>query len=392
MPASKSAQSGVFKFYEFFAGGGMARAGLGDQWQCLFANDFDPMKADTYRRNWGGDIVCRDIAEVETTDLPGQADLAWASFPCQDLSLAGDYRGLGKQDDLIFTRSGTFWPFWQLITKLKRRKPKTIVLENVYGAITSNRGRDFQALAGALAYEGYVFGALVIDAKHFVPQSRPRLFIFAVRHDLQIPPALIARKLSDKWHHPTLRAAVDGLPENVRNRWMWWKLPSPPKRTKTFAKIIEKTPTGVSWDSQFDTRRLLSMMTPLNLRKVKEVQATMKKAVGGVYKRTRTHDGKKAQRAEVRFDDISGCLRTPAGGSSRQHILVVHGNDVRSRLLSPREAASLMGLDKNYILPPRYNDAYHVAGDGVVVNVVRHLAKNLIEPVLKAQEMRMAAE
>jgi len=80
----------MFSFYEFFAGGGMARAGLGGNWQCLFANDFDPKKAASYAANWGADhLHVGDVAALTTDDLPGEADLAWASFPCQDLSLAG---------------------------------------------------------------------------------------------------------------------------------------------------------------------------------------------------------------------------------------------------------------------------------------------------------------
>lgn len=77
-------------FYEFFAGGGMARAGLGPHWTPLFANDIDPKKAESYRLNWGGkELVLEDVAKVEPEQLPGRADLAWAPFPCQDLSLAG---------------------------------------------------------------------------------------------------------------------------------------------------------------------------------------------------------------------------------------------------------------------------------------------------------------
>jgi DNA (cytosine-5)-methyltransferase 1 len=106
--------------------------------------------------------------------------------------------------------------------------------------------------------------------------------------------------------------------------------------------------------------------------------------VGGVYRRTRDEAGKKVQRAEVRFDDVAGCLRTPAGGSSRQVILVVEGYRVRSRLVSARETARLMGLGDNYVLPRRYNDAYHLTGDGVAVPVVRHLAKHIFEPLTAA--------
>lgn len=105
--------------------------------------------------------------------------------------------------------------------------------------------------------------------------------------------------------------------------------------------------------------------------------------IGGIYRRTRPDgSGGKVQRAEVRFDNISGCLRTPAGGSSRQTILVVEESRVRSRLLSPREAARLMGLPDDYILPRNYNEAYHLAGDGVAVPVVRFLAERILEPVL----------
>ena len=126
-----------FTFVEFFAGGGMARAGLGDGWHCLFANDFDAMKVSTYKANWGaGDIKLADVANLTLADLPGTvADLAWASFPCQDLSLAGGYRGLGREQDNAKTRSGTFWPFWKLVRSLIQagRAPRAIVLENVYG-------------------------------------------------------------------------------------------------------------------------------------------------------------------------------------------------------------------------------------------------------------------
>ena len=115
-------------FYEFFAGGGMARMGLGQGWQCLYANDVDEKKASSYALNWGdAELQVADVNTVTTNDLPGTADLAWASFPCQDLSLAGNYSGLKGE------RSGTFWPFWNLIIALdaEQRAPKAIVLARI---------------------------------------------------------------------------------------------------------------------------------------------------------------------------------------------------------------------------------------------------------------------
>jgi DNA (cytosine-5)-methyltransferase 1 len=120
---------------------------------------------------------------------------------------------------------------------------------------------------------------------------------------------------------------------------------------------------------------------------VADAIASGQKMVGTVYRRTRPDEnGIKRQRAEVRFDDVAGCLRTPAGGSSRQIILVVEGKTVRSRLLSPREAARLMGLGDDYVLPERYNRAYHVCGDGVCAPVVRHIAQHVLEPTLVDRE------
>lgn len=374
-------------FYEFFAGGGMARAGLGDGWDCLFANDFAPMKARVYRDNWGGggDLVVEDINKVAIGQLPGHADLVWASFPCQDLSLAGNYNGIGHWQDKEQTRSGTFWPFWRLMRGLMEdgRAPKLIVLENVYGILTSNGGKDFAAIGSAFSGAGYRFGAMVIDAAHFVPHSRPRVFIVGVRREIAIPDQLMSDEPVMPWHPDRILQAYEGLTKEAKKGWIWWDLPMPSSRRQNFVDLIENNPTSVKWDTKAQTQKLLDMMSEINKTKLREAKKCGKLMVGGVYKRTRLDaHGNKVQRAEVRFDDIAGCLRTPAGGSSRQHILVVKGDSVRSRLLSPREAARLMGLPDTYKLPTNYNDAYHVAGDGVVVPVVRHIAESIFEPIL----------
>jgi DNA (cytosine-5)-methyltransferase 1 len=380
-----------FTFLEFFAGGGMARAGLGDSWRCLFANDFDQKKVSTYEANWGaGDIRHGDVTSLTLADLPPTlVDLAWASFPCQDLSLAGGYRGLGGERDNAPTRSGTFWPFWKLMRGLVQadRAPRTIVLENVYGCLTSHGGKDFAAIATALAEADYRFGAAVINASHFVPQSRPRLFFIGVRTGETIPGSLVGDARQAVWSPTALMEAVAGMSPEAKRNWRWWRIPAPAARRSVFSDLVENAPSGVLWHSAAETKHLLGMMTPLHRQKVAEAMTSGRRTVGTIYRRTRAaENGRKRQRAEVRFDDIAGCLRTPAGGSSRQTILVVEGTTVRSRLLSPREAARLMGLSDDYRLPERYNDAYHVCGDGVCVPVVRHIAAHLLEPLLRSRE------
>ncbi|MBV8106922.1 MAG: DNA cytosine methyltransferase [Hyphomicrobiales bacterium] len=380
-----------FTFVEFFAGGGMARAGLGDKWRCLFANDFDQKKIATYEANWGaGDIKLGDVASLTLADLPGAiVDLAWASFPCQDLSLAGSYRGLGREHDNAQTRSGTFWPFWKLMRGLVAagRAPRTIVLENVHGCLTSHGGKDFAAIASALADCDYQFGAAVINASHFVPQSRPRVFFIAVRNGDPIPSSLVAPEPQAGWHPAALTGAHAGMTPKAKKSWVWWDIGAPAPRTLTFSDLLEDIPAGVKWHAAAHTNYLIELMTPLHRQKVARAMTSGRRTVGTMYRRTRPDkNGTKRQRAEVRFDDIAGCLRTPAGGSSRQTILVVEGRMVRSRLLSPREAARLMGLSDDFRLPARYNDAYHVCGDGVCAPVVRHIAARLLEPLLRANE------
>jgi DNA (cytosine-5)-methyltransferase 1 len=379
---ARNRQIAAGKFYEFFAGGGMARAGLGSSWTCLLSNDIDEKKGAAYQQNWGSkELKIEDVGRLSTHNLPGTADLAWASFPCQDLSLAGNGAGLRG------ARSGTFWPFWRLMKDLAQqgRAPALIVLENVCGAITSHDGKDFAALTSALADESYNFGALVIDAVHFVPQSRPRLFIVAVKDDIAIPSGLVRKTADPLWATATLVQAQKDLDKELRDRWVWWNLPAPAARTVAFSNLIEDEPEGVSWHTKAETKKLLDMMSPLNRKKVLSARKAGKRMIGTIYKRTRPDQtGRRVQRAEIRFDDIAGCLRTPVGGSSRQVLMFVEGDQVQSRLLSPREAARLMGLSDSYKLPKNYNEAYHLAGDGLVVPAVRHLAKHILEPALVA--------
>lgn len=360
-----------FTFYEFFAGGGMARLGLGEAWQCVFANDFDPVKVAAYRANFGEDDLREgDVWALDAGDLPGQADLAWASSPCQDFSLAGGRAGLAGG------RSSAFFGFWRLIEALngEDRSPRLVVIENVVGLLTSHGGRDFAALCEALARQGYRFGALEMDAARFTPQSRPRIFVVAAR---DVRADLIGES---PFHTPGLRAAFAGLPDALKASWCWWRLPAPPARNTDLAALLEE---DAPWRSRADTARLLSLMNPAHRARLGQGP----RVVGAVFRRTRA-DG---QRAEVRTDGLAGCLRTPRGGSSRQAIVLAEKGEVRSRLLTGREGARLMGLPDSYVLPRRATAALHVVGDGVAVPVVRWLATHLLEPLLAPAEV-MAAE
>jgi DNA (cytosine-5)-methyltransferase 1 len=369
----------------------MARAGLGALWRCRFANDFDEAKANAYSAAWGDngqrppELKVKDVGLLTLADLPEErVDLAWASFPCQDLSLAGSGAGLKGE------RSGSFLPFYFLMMGLRThgRAPRAIVLENVCGLLSAHGGRDFADICGMLNKIGYRVGALVMDAEAFLPQSRPRLFIIAVDGAIAVAGATGP---NPTWHPARLRQAYTALGVTTKQDWLWFDPPLPARRNHGLADLLDVEPAGVDWHAPIETERLPGMMNTLNRAKVDHAIASGGYRVGTIYKRTRVENGVKAQRAEVRFDDVAGCLRTPGGGSSRQIIIVVENGQVRTRLISARETARLMGLPEEYPLPTRYNDAYHLTGDGVAVPVVRHIAEHILEPMLRAPSKRKLA-
>jgi DNA (cytosine-5)-methyltransferase 1 len=363
-----SSREGSLTYLDFFAGAGLVRLGLEPDWSCKWANDIDPRKQEIYLANFGDDeFVLDDVGKVTATSLPAGTDMAWASFPCQDLSLAGWRRGITAE------RSGTFWEFWRLMRDLleKDERPRLIVVENVVGMLYGeNPARLFEALTEL----DMQCGALVVDACRFLPQSRPRVFVVAV--DARVDCSKFLTDGDSPWFTKVVKKAHAVIPKSRKSLWRWWDLPEPNETVPCAYGMIEADPTNVEWHDQDETRHLLDMMTDLHRSKVKEA-ARLGKPVGFLYKRIR----KGVQRAEVRFDGVAGCLRTPHGGSSRQTVLVVNGSDLASRLLSPREAARLMGVPDSFWLPPRYNDAYRAIGDGVAVPVVSWLSSRLLTPL-----------
>ncbi|RMU28610.1 DNA cytosine methyltransferase [Pseudomonas avellanae] len=383
---SKEKTGDKFNFFEFFAGGGMARSGLGDGWNCLFANDMDRVKAATYIQNWGGShFDGRDIHDVKIEDLTGNGDLAWASFPCQDLSVAGNGLGIGNSDSEGSTRSGALWPFLELINGLRKesRQPPLLVLENVVGLLSLEGGRDFAAICLRLGEIGYRYGAVIIDTKHFLPQSRPRVFIIALLREIAIPDKLDYGMATESWHPPTLMRSFRSLSQQAQADWIWWDLGSVPTlKQGALQSLIQFE--GVEWHTSEETQKIISRMTPIHVARLEKAKAANIASIGSLYYRMRREGSVNKQRAEITFSDVLGCLRTPRGGGSRSRIIVAGNGEVKTRLLSIREAAALMGLETTYVLPEAYQHAFKVIGDGVAVPPVRFLAERLLEPLILA--------
>jgi len=217
---------------EFFAGIGLVRLALERQgWRVIFANDIDPKKAEMYRHNWPNDdhLVVADIHVLRADEVP-TCTLFTASFPCNDLSIAGRWEGLhGKE-------SSSFWGLVRILRDMGERRPPFIMLENVVGFLMSNNGRDLEQALLALNELGYTVDTIIVNAIHWVPQSRPRLFVLAERDEH--PQTQSCSLMSDV--RP--EALVDFINDHPNIRWNIRDLPPlPPPRTR-LQDIIEDLP------------------------------------------------------------------------------------------------------------------------------------------------------
>lgn len=353
---------------DFFAGSGLVTYSLCPYFKVIWANDISEQKAQVYMGNHGEDhFHLEDINALSGVELP-IADLSWASFPCQDLSLAGYGEGIHAK------RSGLVWQWLHLMETMKY-SPDILVAENVEGLVSSSNGENYLALHKELARIGYRAGAVHLNACKWVPQSRPRIFVIAVKRDVTIPSILKSKKAN--WLHT---ASIMNITANLKN-WVWWNMPKPEKRSDSLTDIIEwEAPV----DSQEKTNQLLAMLSEKHRA---ELDRHDNIAVPG-YKRTRYGE----QRLELRFDGIAGCLRTPKGGSSRQVLVLKKDGVINTRLLTARETARLMGAPESYWLPAGYNDAYMAMGDAVAVPAVQYLTKHLLAPLAEAVREQRSQE
>ena len=270
------------------------------------------------------------------------------------------------------SRSGMFWEWLRVIDEMKEA-PKVVCLENVVGLVSSNGGAHYRTLHHALTARGYRVGPMMLDAVAWLPQSRRRIFVVAIREGFEI--SKLTSEGPDWMHSPGVIKAVTGL-ENL----VWWSLPRPTAPVQGLSHLID-------WDEPcFDSNRtesLLGLIPDRHRSLLEKHVATTKRAVFPGYRRTRS--GK--QVLELRFDDTSGCLRTAEGGSSKQFLILAKNKQLSARLLTPREAARLMGAP-HYKLSGSNNDVYSAMGDAVAVPVVRHLAKYLLSPLAKAEKAK----
>jgi DNA (cytosine-5)-methyltransferase 1 len=330
--------------------------------EAVWANDISRKKASVYSANFPDHkFFLGDIKLVDAADLP-KAKLAWASFPCQDLSLAGQIAGINGK------RSGLVWRWLKLIDQMADNRPPILVAENVTGLVSADEGKHYRALHEALRSRGYQAGAMELNAIHWVPQSRPRIFVVAALKGVSLK-GLDSEGPS--WMHSK---ALQRASQNLKD-WIWWKLPCPQPRSEVLADMVD---FETDCDDEPKSKHNLELISARHQTRLL-TELTNGFLVAPGYKRTR--EGR--QVLELRFDGVSGCLRTPEGGSSRQVLVLKKDGHLATRLVSVREAARLMGVRDSFQIPGSFNDGYRAMGDAVAVPVVSHLAKHLLYPLAR---------
>ena len=361
-------------FAEFFAGIGLMRMGLERAgWQIAFANDIEEDKWQMYRDHFGdtGEFIVDDIHKLEASQVPDVA-LATASFPCNDLSLAGARKGMAGE------QSSAFWGFIEILTKMGDRRPPMVLLENVTGFLTSHDGNDFRDALLALNRLGYAVDAFIIDAVRFVPQSRQRLFVVATKSTNVASLSETPRFFETEGRPAALADFILWTPEI---NWKIRQLPPLPDTNPKLPNILENlSPNSLMWWSRDRCEYLLNQMSPKHRAKADTMIANNKINYGTVFRRVR--NGRSM--AELRTDGIAGCLRTPRGGSGRQILFAAGKGQFAVRLLTPRECARLMGAD-DFVVKVPLNQALFGFGDAVCVPVIEWIGRNYLNPVWEAE-------
>jgi DNA (cytosine-5)-methyltransferase 1 len=350
---------------EFFAGIGLVRLALERQgWQVVFANDIDPKKAEMYWANWPKDdhLHVGDIHALKADDLP-TCDLFTASFPCNDLSIAGRWEGLqGKE-------SSSFWGLVRLLREMGDRRPPLVMLENVVGFLMSHGGRDFEKALLALDELGYAVDAIILNAARWVPQSRPRLFVLAKCDDGE------ERRSCTLVGDARPKLLTDFINGHPNIRWNIRDVSPLPPATAKLADIIEDLPDeDPHWWNEKRTEYFMNQMSEKHAEQARKMIAGKSYSYATAFRRVRNCKSM----AELRTDGIAGCLRTPRGGSGRQILLKAGRSKYQVRLLTARECARLQGVPDSYVINVPQNQALFGFGDAVCVPAIEWIAKTYL--------------
>ena len=352
---------------EFFAGIGLVRRALEQSGiEVAWSNDIEPCKQSVYVENFGNaDFLLDDVRRVHGSDLP-RVDLATASFPCTDLSLAGNRGGIREGE------SSMFWEFARVVDEMGTRRPRAIMLENVPGFASSQGGRDLADAILRLNELGYTCDVLAVNASHFVPQSRLRMFIIGELGGIATSVPTVPDQVRPQW-------VIDFMAKHPELRFHTRALSLPERTRASLADVVERLPkTSPRWWDEGRTAAFVDSLSAIQRQRLDGLSARARKHWRTAYRRTRNG----VAVWEMRPDPVSGCLRTARGGSSKQAVVEMGDGAVRVRWMTASEYAALQGAPDFRFSTVSENKALFGFGDAVCVPVISWLATSYLQPLL----------
>jgi DNA (cytosine-5)-methyltransferase 1 len=311
----------MFKFVDLFAGiGGMRIAFQRAGGTCVFTSEWDRFSQITYEVNHG-DRPAGDITKINEADIPTH-DVLVAGFPCQPFSIAGVTKknSLGREHGFRDETQGTL--FFDIARILDARRPKAFLLENVKNLKSHNKGKTFRVITDTLTTDlGYNIFPMIIDAQHYVPQHRERIFIVGLRADL----------------YPDLT----------------FKFRRPPQGEARIASILQQ---------EVDPRYTLSDHLWGYLQNYKAKHQSQGNGFGfGLI--------------DPQIDTVTRTLSARYHKDGSEILIKQPGKNPRR--LTPRECARLMGYDDSFEIPVSDTQAYRQFGNSVAVPVVTDVAMEI---------------
>ncbi len=352
--AAKRSRAGApFRFIDLFAGiGGLRRGFETIGGTCVFTSEWNRYAQLTYRANFPHDThpIAGDIREIRAEDIPPH-DVLLAGFPCQPFSIAGVSKknALGRPHGFACDAQGTL--FHDVARVIAHHRPAAFLLENVKNLVSHDKGTTFRVIRDVLERElGYAVSFRVIDARHFVPQHRERIFIVGFRDgaplsfdSLQLPESVKAPRLSTILH-------CDGGPV---------EMPYTDMRGAASARYTLSEHLWTYLRNYAEKHRLKGNGFGFGLNGPDDVARTLSARY---------------------FKDGSEILIRNESGPPRR--------------LSPRECARLMGFDghgrRPMVIPVSDTQAYRQFGNAVVVPVVEAVAGLMRDRILADSAPRPA--
>ena len=315
----------IFTFIDLFAGiGGMRLAFESAGGRCVFSSEWNKFSQQTYKANFG-DEPFGDITKFDEDDIPDH-DVLLAGFPCQPFSIAGisSKKHLGRPHGFKDLTQGTL--FFDIARILKAKKPKAFLLENVKHLERHDEGRTFSLIIKVLREDlGYDVHYKVLDASNIVPQHRERIFIVG-------------------FDQPTDFA---------------------------FPKLINKRPRLADiLEDRVDKKYTLTDGTWASLQR----HLAKHRAKGNGF--------------GYNIADKNGVAKTLSARYYKDgaEVLIPRGPKKNPRKLTPRECARLMGFPEKFRIPVSDNQAYRQFGNAVVVPVIKSVAKEMIDCMIKGKK------